>query len=95
MCSSSRRCGVWNNVALCTVTTQSVARRTIPDQDGLTNSNSYVKAKAWRGIHGGMAATLWNPTAKEQPVTLSGDGHQEIFVVLPPEEATAVLLYAP
>ena len=72
-----------------------ILRGAFVDQDGLTNSNPYVKAKAWRGIHGGMAATLWNPTAKEQPVTLSGDGHQEIFVVLPPEEATAVLLYAP
>ena len=70
-----------------------ILRGRFVDQDGLTVSNPLVKAKAWRGIHGGMAATLWNPTGKDQPVTLSGDGHAPVSLLLPAERAAAVLLY--
>lgn len=67
-------------------------RGTFVDTDGFTCSNPYVLAKGWKGKQGGMAVTLWNPTEREQRVTLRAEHGEPVTISVPPEKATATLL---
>ena len=69
-----------------------ILRGTFVDTDGFTSSNPLVLVKGWKGINGGMAATLWNPTGRDQQVTLCAEGGEAITVTVPAEEVTAVLI---
>ena len=69
-----------------------ILRGKFVDTDGFTSSNPYVLAKGWQGVHGGMAATLWNPTGHDQEVTLKAEGGKEKTVTVPAEEVLAVRL---
>ena len=69
-----------------------ILRGTFVDTDGFTSSNPLVLVKGWKGINGGMAATLWNSTGRDQQVTLCAEGGEVITVTVPAEEVTAVLM---
>ena len=79
-------CGIYQEFA------DYILRGTFVDTDGFTCSNPYVLAKGWKGVRGGMAATLWNPTGREQRVILRADGGEAKTVTVPAEEVAAMLL---